>query len=270
MQNMPTILALHRVGYPPPAAKIRGLYCTTALLRFYLVILKNLGYSFRTLAEAMENPSGKDAVITFDDGYRCNIEHAAEILEEFGAKATIFVITDDVGKQNLVWDEAGEKLPADMLSWEEIGRLDELGWEIASHAAQHKHLNNCSRQQQEELIVKSLDEIEKRLGKRPVSFAYPYGKFNRETLSILDEAGILWGVLANGEVPENFLGFNQNLLIPRIPAGGRHLLHYLRAVKTFGVDRKMKFLQGTIADYNPFRQKHKAQSTLSRIFSAND
>src|SRR6478672_10470251 len=94
------ILGLHRVGHPPRRAKIRGLFITPRLLTFQLHVLRLLGYRFLTLRDAIANAdkNEKIAVLTFDDGYADNVTAALPVLRKFNAPATVFVITDDIGK----------------------------------------------------------------------------------------------------------------------------------------------------------------------------
>lgn len=60
----------------------------------------------RTVSEAItRDPSGARPVvaISFDDGYRDNLEHAAPILERHGARATFYVTTDFVSGASAMW-----------------------------------------------------------------------------------------------------------------------------------------------------------------------
>jgi peptidoglycan/xylan/chitin deacetylase (PgdA/CDA1 family) len=52
--------------------------------------------------EEGEDTSGM-AAITFDDGYRNNIEYAAPVLREFGATATFFLATGFIGTTRWLW-----------------------------------------------------------------------------------------------------------------------------------------------------------------------
>src|SRR5262245_55906275 len=142
------ILGLHRVGFPPPQAKIRGLFISPKLLEFQLSMIQKMGYRFLTLKNALAEPEGKNAVITFDDGYADNYTNALPVLQKFNAPATIFVITKDIGQKNIVWREAGEDLPADIVSWEMLSHLQSQGWEIGSDAHEHIHLANYSEAEQ--------------------------------------------------------------------------------------------------------------------------
>lgn len=225
------ILGLHRVGFPPNNAKIRGLFTSPKLLSFQIWLLKRRGYRFMTLRDAMLENTGKRAVLTFDDGYADTLTAALPVLKQHNIPATIFVITGDVGDRGVVWSEAGENLPADMLCWESIGELKKNGWEIASHAHEHVHLERCTEKQQEDLIQRSIDEIEARAGERPVSFAYPYGSYDQRTKRILKRLGIQFAVTTKPARFDDDFAARDHLELTRLSLGGRHFYHYIRAFR---------------------------------------
>jgi len=230
MSSQLLILGLHRVGFPPPNAKIRGLFISPKLLSFQIWLLKRRGYKFMTLREAMlNNKNTKRAVLTFDDGYADNLTAALPVLKKHKVPATLFIVTGDVGKEDVIWDEAGEKLPADLLSWESVRRLKERGWEIASHAHEHVHLDRYRESHQEDLIKRSMDEIEAMMGERPVSFAYPYGTYDNRTKRVLKRLGVQFAVTTRSAKPDDDLAARDHLELTRLSLGGRHFYHYVRA-----------------------------------------
>jgi peptidoglycan/xylan/chitin deacetylase (PgdA/CDA1 family) len=229
MSSQLLILGLHRVGHPPVEARIRGLFITPRLLRFQLSFLKFLGYRFCTLRDAMAEPNRKNAVITFDDGYADNLTAALPVLNKFNAPATVFVITGDIGKKNVSWSEADEDLAADMLSWGSLAELRSNGWEIASHAHSHVHLARYEEAEQEELIRRSVKEIEDNLGERPVSFAYPYGSYDERTKRVLKRLGIQFGVTIKPARFSDDLKARDYLELTRLSLGGRRFYHYGKA-----------------------------------------
>ena len=230
MRSQLLILGLHRVGYPPNNAKIRGLFISPRLLSFQLSLLKMLGYRFATLRDAIANSDKNDkvAVLTFDDGY-ADIAQALPVLKKFNAPATVFVITADVGKREVVWNEAGEDLPADILDWASLSALRENGWEIASHAHEHVHLARYDESAQEDIIARSIVEIEKNLGERPVSFAYPYGSFDKTTKRVLKRNGIQLAVTIEPAKFDDDLVGRDYLELSRLSLGGRRFYHYGKA-----------------------------------------
>jgi peptidoglycan/xylan/chitin deacetylase (PgdA/CDA1 family) len=229
MRSNILILGLHRVGYPPKNAKIRGLFTSPKLLAFQIKFLRMLGYRFMTLRDAMTTPVGRIAVLTFDDGYADNFTNALPILEKYNVPATLFVITNDIGKKSVIWAEAGEDLPADILTWEMAKELERRGWEIGSHAHEHIHFNLHDETKQADAVRTSIGEIEKNLGVVPISFAYPYGGYTAITKSILRQQGIRYAVTTNP------IGWSEDavsadlLELRRLMIGGRKFHHFVKA-----------------------------------------
>lgn len=246
MNSKLLILGLHRVGLPPSNAKIRGLFISPKLLAFQLSLIQKMGYCFSTLEKALSNPTGKTAVITFDDGYADNFTHALPVLREFDAPATIFVITKNIGQENVVWREAGEDLPANIIDWRSLEKLQEYGWEIGSHAHRHIHLARYNEVDQESVIWQSIVEIRKNLGVRPVSFAYPYGSYNESTKKVLKRLGIKYAVTTNRAERKDLSERNDFLELSRCSLGGRKFHHYvknfLRITKAVGAFDPFKSL----------------------------
>lgn len=228
------IISLHRVGRPPVGATHRRLFVTPRLLSFELWLLSKLGYKFNTLKDAILESGGKHAVITFDDGYEDNLSAGFPVLDKHTAPATIFVVTSDVGRKEVVWDQAGEKLPANLLGWEELAELQRKGWEIGSHGAEHVRFHERTVEQQQRLIASSLDTIEMKLGTVPISFAYPYGYFNEDTKAVLRRSGVRFAVTTVWPEPGDLLERDDLLGLKRIPIGGRNFHHFIQAaIRTF-------------------------------------
>jgi len=78
----------------------------------------------------------------FDDGYDDTFHTAYPILESFGFKASLFVITDWIGKRN-DWD-ANFFGKFEHISLPALRELAAAGWEIGSHGASHRALTTLS------------------------------------------------------------------------------------------------------------------------------
>src|SRR5688572_30322187 len=79
-----------------------------AFLRRYFRVL-----SVAELAEHLEAGRGlpsRSCVVTFDDGWRDNFDHALPILREQNVPAVIFVATDYIGTNNCFWQERLSRL----------------------------------------------------------------------------------------------------------------------------------------------------------------
>ncbi len=111
------ILTLHHVRPWRGAAFApnRLLEIEPAFLDAALGRIAALGYDFVTLDEALLRLGRADAkpfvALTFDDGYRDNVEHALPILEQHGAPFTLFVTTGFADRiARLWWIELEEAL----------------------------------------------------------------------------------------------------------------------------------------------------------------
>lgn len=224
------ILNYHRVGYPPPGAGPRGLYVTPDILAWQIRLLKFRGAEFVRVAEGVRRGCGRGLVaVTFDDGYRDNIELGLPVIKAAGIRATVYVVSGDVGKKAVVWRESASKTPSDLMSWEELRSLEAEGWEIGSHAAEHIHLGTRTPEEQRTLIARSWADFESNLGHKPDSFAYPYGSYGQDTVKILSDLGCAaavttdsGGVNGSGTPP---------LRLFRQPAKGFCLRHKIVSLK---------------------------------------
>lgn len=148
----------------------------------HMQFLQQKGYTAISLAEMADAFSGGRAlpanpiVITFDDGYADNLLNALPILEQYGLKATVFIIAGSVGQ-------------ADYLNWQQAAELLRRGTEIGSHTVSHASLSQVADTQKLEEIQQSKRLLEDRLGE-PVQFlAYPFGQFDPSLFPLLQQSG---------------------------------------------------------------------------------
>ena len=71
-----------------------------------LEYLKENGYTTISIRDFLRAKKGlqelpeKPIILTFDDGYVSNYTELLPILEEYNVKATIFMVTNDIGRKN--------------------------------------------------------------------------------------------------------------------------------------------------------------------------
>jgi peptidoglycan/xylan/chitin deacetylase (PgdA/CDA1 family) len=114
-------------------------------------------------------------VLTFDDGYASFCEVAMPVLRRHAFRATVFPVTGHVGGRN---DWASPVLGLGlrpMLSWEQLGEVSRDGMEIGAHTRAHRDPQRIPPSAVAEEILASRDAVERRLGFRVESFAYPFG-----------------------------------------------------------------------------------------------
>ena len=152
------------------------------------------GFSSLTLGEAAGLLSGETSdaprrpvVLTFDDGYRCVVEHALPVLERAGLTATLFVVTGAVGQTTGWYVQKGGQ-PFAHARWDELERARESGFEIGAHGVEHQRLNELGPEELVDEVAGSRQEITKHLGTCD-HFAYPYGITTPAAISAVDRAG---------------------------------------------------------------------------------
>ena len=161
-----------------------------------LALLRGRGYRGATFAEAVAASPGERVMsVTFDDAYRSVLELAKPILDRYELPATVFAPTDFIGsEQPMRWpgidhwlggpDEA-ELIP---MSWAELGKLAETGWEIGSHTGSHPHLTQLEDAALEDELARSKAKCEQMLGSC-VSLAYPYGDVDERVVAATARGG---------------------------------------------------------------------------------
>jgi peptidoglycan/xylan/chitin deacetylase (PgdA/CDA1 family) len=112
-------------------------------------------------------------VVSFDDGYVDNYDHALPILTKYRIPATFFIVTgfldgtlDLIGKNRwraMTWENAAE-----------IGRTP--GMNLGAHGKTHRKLSRLQGDDLVDEIVGSRSRIEDATGIRPALFAYPDGQ----------------------------------------------------------------------------------------------
>ena len=152
------------------------------------VLLEN-GYTFISFQELNDANNGKiklperPILITFDDGYYSNYEYIFPILKKYNVKASIFIVTDKIGKEI-----DGKKY----LSWEQCKEMQDSGLvEIFSHSKRHVFYDKLPVRTIRDDVIESYRIIEENLGTTNLKvFAYPYGAYTKETVWTLKVNGI--------------------------------------------------------------------------------
>jgi peptidoglycan/xylan/chitin deacetylase (PgdA/CDA1 family) len=144
----------------------------------------------------MGRTSGDEVVVTFDDGFRNQLDNAAPVLAAHGFKACFFLVTGLVGAgaddvRRFTRERLHLPVPVEPLDWDGAARLLELGHEIGSHTRSHRELTELDDGELEHELVSSRDELTRRLG-GVRHFSVPYGdrtRFSERVAAAAREAG---------------------------------------------------------------------------------
>lgn len=179
----PPILMYHRVDVDRPANRVgRELTVTPAQFETQLAYLKARGIRAITMAQldyrlAHGQSLARTVVLTFDDGYEDQYLYAVPLLRRYGANATFYIITGNVGRpRHLTWDELRDMVAS--------------GMDIAAHGVRHDDLSKMNAAQQAFEIDDSVLALQRRLHIAIDSYAYPSGRFDSETLKLVRRADV--------------------------------------------------------------------------------
>jgi peptidoglycan/xylan/chitin deacetylase (PgdA/CDA1 family) len=183
------ILMYHAIGRngEPPSRYI----VPERRFRSQMAWLKRAGYTvigLDDLVQCMREhrlPPAKSVVLTFDDGYRDNLELALPVLKRFGYPWTLFLLSR-AGAHN-GWDEAGGLQERELIDIHEAASFG--GGSVGAHTRTHVDLVAVSPEKAKREIVGSKAELEGALAKPVTLFAYPYGSVNEAVRRLVQEAG---------------------------------------------------------------------------------
>lgn len=128
--------------------------------------------------------------MTFDDGYECVAEHAVPVMRALGWPATVFVPSAYIGR-DAHWQGIEEWTPERIMGRDALIELGSLGWEVAGHGRSHADLSGLTDDEALEEIVGGASELRQATGAPVLSFAYPYGRLNERTPTLVRRAGFL-------------------------------------------------------------------------------
>lgn len=164
------ILMYHCIGDNTTDAK--ELYVSPTAFRDQMKYIIDSGYTPIDFSQAGNvNGINKPIIITFDDGYKDNYTDAYPILKEFNIKATIFLISDAIGKKTY-------------LNESDISKMQDL-IDFQCHSATHRHLSDLRPDEVDYEVRESRNKIEVITGKPVFVFSYPYGNYKRSVIDVV-------------------------------------------------------------------------------------
>lgn len=146
--------------------------------------LADFWFERRPLSEFPEKP----LLLTFDDGYRDNLENALPLLRQYGMMANLFLLADHSITANN-WDSEDGVAPAPLMTLEEKKNLPPEIYHVGSHGLQHLDLRALSDEQILEQMMESKKILERDLGRPVHAFAYPFGWVSEKMPALARKAG---------------------------------------------------------------------------------
>ncbi|WP_421213777.1 polysaccharide deacetylase family protein [Aeromonas dhakensis] len=203
-REMPVIM-YHRFIEHDSEKGVHGTWMPITMFEKHLRLLKWLGYetlTFRDLADKgfihRLQYGKKYLMITADDGYQDNLTRMLPLLEKYGYKAVVYVVT---GEGYNRWDVEQASNPdtrVDLMNGEQLKALVASGHvEIGGHTLTHPRLSKLAPEQQAHEIQENKRQLETLLGYPLLSFAYPYGDMDESAKAQAMAAGYRFAVATN-------------------------------------------------------------------------
>jgi peptidoglycan/xylan/chitin deacetylase (PgdA/CDA1 family) len=177
---MLAILSYHKIGPPSAGAWETWYYVPKRTFKAHLDVLEEGGWYVLDCGAALAALDGstrlpkRAALLTFDDGYRSVLEHAAPLLAERSCPAVAFVPTAFVGRTS-EWDSRTSEPPEAICSWDDLRELEALGVSVQSHGITHRGASGLGPTELHEELTGSKAQLEEELGTPVEVFAFPYG-----------------------------------------------------------------------------------------------
>lgn len=131
-----------------------------------------------SLDELLSTAAPEGVALTFDDGMASVAKAALPILRDHRVPAHLFLTTGAVGGDNRWPGQPEHAAYQEMLDWDGVEALHRAGVFIDGHTASHPDLRTLDGAAIGAECETADALIERRLGRRPRHFAYPYGLYD--------------------------------------------------------------------------------------------
>jgi len=174
------ILLYHHVGFSPSNSPY---YFSPYDFEQQMYLLHEWGYQtisiqllVTAITKGVELPP-KPIVLTFDDGSETVITAALPIMQKYNFTGTTYIVYNYIGIPNY-------------MDAYQIRELYAKGWEVGSHSTSHINLIERTDRQRDE-IVDSKQKLESKLGIPILTFAYPFGAYDEDSVHYAHFAGYI-------------------------------------------------------------------------------
>jgi peptidoglycan/xylan/chitin deacetylase (PgdA/CDA1 family) len=211
--NVP-ILMYHYVSTLPPNADATRVDLTVEpnMFRAHMRYLVEQGYttiSLYQLEDALQRGTQlppNPIILTFDDGYVDHYTNVFPILQEMGMTATFFIITGFIDAND-----------SNYLTWDQISQMSAAGMSMESHTKTHRDLRSRDYNFLIYEFLGSLESLNAHLQRPSHMFAFPVGRYDDTTLSVLSQTSVWRAVTTeNGSLQTT----DNRLEMPRIRIHG--------------------------------------------------
>lgn len=195
------VLMYHKI----PDTEIKSahkIFVTKENFEQHLRFFKRRGFETLTFSDLKEFRSGRRSfdqfprrplILTFDDGYRDNLENAAPLLKKYNFRAQLFLLADRTIDRNQ-WDLGSSEPVHEIVSQNERLKWKETPFEIGSHGFSHQKITDLDSATALNELVESKSALEKEF-QQPVNvYAFTYGITTPAAATLAQRAGYDYAV----------------------------------------------------------------------------
>lgn len=166
---MRAVLTFHRIDDGPGPLSYRP-----QRFRALLETLADGDIPVVDLPSLLDPSTTRGLTLTFDDGYKSVHDVALPMLRQHAFPAHLFLTTG-----RLDGEMRSSPAGADTVTWDMVTRLHESGVAVESHTRTHPDLRTLSDLAIDAECIAADELIERRVGRPPRYFAYPFGYHDR-------------------------------------------------------------------------------------------
>lgn len=204
------VLCYHHIRDPKPGQSETYKSYSVSPVQFaeQMKILHDSGYHtilpeqlYNYLAYGDSLPSNP-VMLTFDDTDEEQFTIGAKEMDKYGFKGVFFIMTISINKPRY-------------MTKEQINELSTKGHAIESHTWDHKNVTKYDSTDRQKQLLNPRKTIEDITGKSAYYFAYPYGVWNQNAISLLKETDFkLAFILSSKRDSTNPLYTVRRMLVP--------------------------------------------------------
>lgn len=182
--NLPPALLYHKIDQE---WEVGVTFIPPRRFAYQMELLKSNAWETILPGEPVEANS-KQFVLSFDDGYESVFRNALPVCERLGYKGVLFIPSAMIGRWN-DWDNQLLGRRFRHLDRMQLQQLVKAGWMIGSHGISHCDMTALTSKQCHQEMVDSRQVVEEITGKTADWIAFPYGRYNRQTVECAISAG---------------------------------------------------------------------------------
>ncbi len=173
-QHHPPILMYHSIA-PNDSGSL--LVVAPQIFEDQMEYLSRHQYKVVSLDDFLDAKNSRNMLaLTFDDGYEDNYLYAYPILKKYQFPATIFLVTDWIGKKGY-------------LTWNQIEEMEQHGISFGNHTETHAYLPSMTDPDCRKEIISAQTMLQKKIRHPSSVFCYPFGAYTPALQTFLKDFG---------------------------------------------------------------------------------